>query len=56
MATSPSMQLTVERWCSNCKRVFEATLTSERAGDETTRNESPCPTCGEPGQTLLQRP
>jgi hypothetical protein len=47
-------ELTVERWCPNCDKLFRATLTVERQGEESTRNESPCPDCGTPGRPSLR--
>jgi hypothetical protein len=46
--------LTVERWCPNCKTVFPAKRIISRVGRETTVQETPCPTCGTKGETLLQ--
>jgi hypothetical protein len=46
--------LNVERWCDKCDRLFRATVTLEREGEERTRRESPCPECGTPGRRLLR--
>ena len=46
----------VERWCPTCQRIFQATVTVERSGQESTRVESPCPACGTEGDTLLRIP
>jgi hypothetical protein len=47
-------ELTVERWCDKCDRLFRATLTIEGEGKESTLTESPCPDCGTPGRPLLK--
>jgi endogenous inhibitor of DNA gyrase (YacG/DUF329 family) len=47
--------LTVTRWCPRCEKLFEATKIIQRVGREATASETPCPTCGTPGQLLLQR-
>jgi endogenous inhibitor of DNA gyrase (YacG/DUF329 family) len=45
---------TEQRYCPTCKKNYEATVTTERSGQEiSARHISRCPDCGTDGQMLM---
>lgn len=50
-------QLTEDRWCPSCEKLFQATVvltvTQDGKDKKRTSSETPCPDCGTPGKRLI---